>query len=132
MKFSRDFYNLHTEEKTPNSALEHYLDASVRSSQLPREVLSWYNNVHWASLLLEDLSFGKPAISPALHDLRRYMYTLVKERGHMTVTEYGRTSTKNFQVVKVRSFVPRLIISHLTLEEREHALPFFRGRGTGR
>ena len=52
--------------------------------------------------LLEDLSLGKPAISPALQDLRRYMYTLVKERGHVTVTEYGRTSTENFHVVEVR------------------------------
>ena len=101
IKFSRDFYDLCIEEKPPSSALEHYLDASVRNNQLPKEVLSWYNNVHWANLLLEDLSLGKPAISPALQGLRRYMYTLVKECGHANVTEYGRTSTENFHVAEV-------------------------------
>ena len=107
IKFSRDFYNLVLKEVKPSSTLSVYLDSAVRNSKLPGEVLAWYNGMFWNIIRLEDASLGKPAISPALQDLRRFMYALVKEHDDGEVMEYGRTPLKNFDVAKV--IIPTLL-----------------------
>ena len=106
MDFSRAFYNLELDDSNiyrTGSPLAAYLDQAVMCGDLPSVVMPWYNGIYWYDSMVEDMAIGQPTIEPALSGLRSYMYTMVKEENDHIVAEYGRTTQKSFDRIKVKN-----------------------------